>query len=379
MHAKLNILYISNLSGNPWAGPTYSVPAQIAAQARIDNVFWYNLSDLSNEKIVGNLQKLGWKDLAFYHDLAEFPHKDIAKLPDPFNKPDLIVLEQFYTYGNFPILLWRIIQSKIPYIIIPRGELTRAAQHSKWLKKLLANRLSFYRFASKAVAIEYLTAQEAEESGSQWNQHKIIVPNGIILPAPKTKTYIAKPYLQFVFLGRLDSYHKGIDLLLQACAKMQWDLRNANFKLDIYGPDRLDERRTLETQSKSLNLQDMISFHDGLYGTKKATVLEHADGFMMTSRFEGHPMGLIEALSYGLPCVVTTGTNMRLEIEKYNAGWTADNTAQSIAAALKKMLAQREQFSPKSQNARKLAEQYDWDKIAIKSHKIYEEILKRQK
>jgi glycosyltransferase involved in cell wall biosynthesis len=88
-------------------------------------------------------------------------------------------------------------------------------------------------------------------------------------------------------------------------------------------------------------------------------------------------MGLIEALAYGLPCMATTGTNMRPEIEQYNAGWTADNTVESIAAALEKMLKERDKLMQKSKNARALAEQYNWDKIAQQSHQIYEEIIAR--
>ena len=33
---RMNILYISKLSGNMWAGPNNSVPAQIMAQTKFD-------------------------------------------------------------------------------------------------------------------------------------------------------------------------------------------------------------------------------------------------------------------------------------------------------------------------------------------------------
>ena len=39
----MNILYISYLDGSKYVGPTYSVPMQIEAQSKCDNVFWYNL------------------------------------------------------------------------------------------------------------------------------------------------------------------------------------------------------------------------------------------------------------------------------------------------------------------------------------------------
>jgi glycosyltransferase involved in cell wall biosynthesis len=56
-------------------------------------------------------------------------------------------------------------------------------------------------------------------------------------------------------------------------------------------------------------------------------------------------MGLIEALSYGLPCIATDGTNIAGEISSYSAGWTATADAESIKNAFLKMLADRDKLS----------------------------------
>ena len=42
---KMNIVYYTHLQGNKSAGLTYSIPAQVRAQSRIDNVYWFNCSD----------------------------------------------------------------------------------------------------------------------------------------------------------------------------------------------------------------------------------------------------------------------------------------------------------------------------------------------
>ena len=39
------------------------------------------------------------------------------------------------------------------------------------------------------------------------------------------------------------------------------------------------------------------------------------DLFIHTFRFEGHPIAVLEALSYGIPCLLTPGTNMAGEVE----------------------------------------------------------------
>ena len=157
------------------------------------------------------------------------------------------------------------------------------------------------------------------------------------------------------------------------------ELKEHNVVLTMYGPNYDNTVSYLSSIINKYNLEDIISIHPAIFGEEKIKVLQQADIFIMTSRFEGHPTGLIEALSYALPCLVTTGTNMREEIEKFDAGWTADTTTESIAEALQKMISERNLFEQKSINACKLASQYNWDNIAQKSHEIYEKIRRNTK
>ncbi len=375
---KLNILYVSVRVPHLRQGPTYSVPAQIAAQAQMDNVLWLNLVDSNAPAMQELFKQVSWKSLPYYKDLSEGKVSSLAQLPAPFNKPDLIVFEQFYTFSTSIAFVYKIIKSNIPYIIVPRGELTSNAQQQKFWKKKLANLFFFSYFARRATAIQYLTEQEKQTSGIRWNKTGFVVPNGISLPTISPKNYRNNQPIKLAYIGRLNIFHKGLDLLVQACALVKDSLAQANASLDMYGPDLRDYRTQLQNTIQSLGLQNIVHLYGPLYKEDKIQVLRQADAFVMTSRFEGHPMGLIEALAYGLPCLATTGTNMREEIEKSNAGWTADNTVESIAAALEKMLKERDQFAQKSANARRLATQYDWDKLAKQSHQIYEGIVHGQ-
>ena len=86
---------------------------------------------------------------------------------------------------------------------------------------------------------------------------------------------------------------------------------------------------------------------------------------------EGHPVALLEALSYGIPSVVTTGTNMAYEIEKYKAGWTAECNSESIAKAMIGVLENSNDLSSIGKNAYRLALNYEWSNIAKKSIEKY--------
>lgn len=360
----MNILYLSHLSGAEHAGPTYSVPKQIEAQSKVDNVFWYNAVKSSNR---------GWFNLPYYHDLNEYPNESIYNLPEPFCNPDLIVFEQFYNMTRSK-LRTEAIKSNIPYIIIPRGELTKKAQARKRLKKCIANYFLCNKFAYKAEAIQYLTKQEFEDSGIKWNDNHIIVPNGIEIPN-KVKTSFSKDGIKCIFVGRIEPYQKGLDLLIDACKPIKGMLKEKNCHIHICGPDRENKLKKLISQVHLNGLDDYFSFSDGVYGEEKKQLILDSDVFLIPSRFEGHPMALIEALSLGLPCVATTGSNMREQIEKSNSGWTANNNADSITNALIKMINSSDNYYEISKNAIELAMTFEWKKIALNNHLLFQSVL----
>lgn len=355
------ILFVSNLSGDPSSGLTYSVPSRIKALESIDDVLWVNL----NENITDS-----WKEVNSFHKLNEFGNKiSLAILSEPFNKPDVVVLEDFYYFKTL-MFSYELRRKGIPYIVVPRSNLTYLAQHNKsWLKKKISNHLLFYRFAQKALCIQYLTETEQKNSSCKWNKKYIIVPNGITMPDEKKKSF-SKEGIKSIFIGRLNAYHKGLDLLLEAIYNEKESLIAANFSLIIYGKKNRDFEK-LKEMVYNYKLMDIISFGGEITGREKEEAILMSDLFIMTSRFEGHPMGLIEALSYGLPCVVSDGTNMAGEIKNADAGWTCEGNVRSIQYALLRAIREKDQYKIKSNNSLTLAKEYNWTKLA---HRFHDEV-----
>jgi len=361
----MNILFISKLSGNLWAGPNNSVPAQIRAQSRIDNVFWYNLN--------GNKRPEWSADGVECHNLLDYPHGRLCYLPIPFNHPDIVVIEQCYAYFRCKIIK-DIQKLKIPYVIIPRSALTRKAQQSKSLKKRIGNMLYFNSMINKSAAIQYLTKEEKRESEKQWKVNSFVIPNGIY-PQNKVRTDFSTHGIKASYIGRIEIYQKGLDLLLDAIVALKSELRSVGFTLDLYGPNREGAVEYLENVIVQNEVGDIVRLHDGVFGVDKAQVFFNTDVFIMTSRFEGHPMGLIEALSYGIPCVTTQGTYMAEKIVEYDAGWGAENELESIKDALRSMTRDKTRLGEKGRNALELSATYSWEKLASQSHRIFENII----
>lgn len=361
----MNILYISTLSSNISAGPNWSVPASIDAQSKIDNVLWIDL---------GVACQSHWKEVAVYHNIEEYGGKlSLGNLPAPFNSPDVVVFEGFYQPKHCFFAL-ELKKKGVPYVIVPRGSLThQSLNNHAWLKKKIAHFFLFDRFTKNALAIQYLTNAEYEDSTDKWNKNHIIVPNGFKTPSER-KTSFSADAVKAVFIGRLDIYHKGLGMLLNVCSDLADELRAIHFTIDLYGPVRNDYEKIKQTII-GCGLDDMIVLKGEIGGDAKKNAILGADLMLLTSRFEGHPMGLIEALAYGLPCLVTRGSNMADEIISANAGWACETDEDSLKCAFCSMIEEHSQLSDRGANAYDLALNYDWDVLARRFHGEMEKFL----
>lgn len=365
----MNILVISNLDNDVDSGLNYSVPASVAALESLDNVLWVDLTK--------NAFMEHWGKITSYHNINEFGTPLVLEnLSKPFNGPDVVVFEGFY-YIEHIMLSRQLIKKNIPYVIVPRCSLTSKALLNgnllKRIKKKVAHLLLFNRFIDKSLAIQYLTEQERIDSEEHFKHKSFIIPNGFSIPERKKETF--SKGIKAVFIGRQDVFQKGLDILLYSIANLRDELVDAGFHLDIYGPPRFDYKK-VSSLIKSLDLEHLITNQEkGVGGKQKEEVLLNSDLFVLTSRFEGHPMGLIEALSYGLPVLITRGANMYDEVNETHSGFVCETDVNSVTSALKRVIAERDKFGEYGENARILGREYDWNKLAEKFHDDISELL----
>ena len=134
-------------------------------------------------------------------------------------------------------------------------------------------------------------------------------------------------------------------------------------ELHIFGPDYQGRYAHVTQMIAERSLENNVALHPAIFGSEKEKILLDADVFIQTSRTEALTLGILEALSYGLPCLVTPGTTWGSFIEDYNAGWVAQPCANSVFEQIVSAISGRELFKEKSENARELvAENFSWEK-----------------
>lgn len=357
------ILYFSALEGGKYSGPIHSVPKQIWSQSQYDTVYWINLTEIENADLF---------DKEFYHYL---PCKgfQFASLPKPFNHPDLIIFEEFFKIECCYVA--RLAQKlNIPYIIVPRCQMTENYFKNKQLKKVIASMIMFNRFAKKALAVQFLTEQEQQDSRKYYSGNSFIAPNGIDLKSKQAEVDTVP--VVGTFIGRYSLWQKGLDLLLSAVQRKKALLEKSEIQIRLYGPnDRSSSPDEVKKIVSEKGLEGIVSVNGSVFDEEKESVLLNSNFFIHTSRFEGMPMSVLDALSYGIPCLVTQGSNMRESIDEFNAGWGADNSVDSIEAAFENLCGTIYEFREKGENAYRLAAKYTWDFIAKDCHDVYSSLV----
>lgn len=362
----MRIVYISHICADGANGLCWSVPASVKAQSTYDEVYWLNTSN-------GVMDH--WKEVPAFNNVIKSKRSLLSNLPDDFKNPDLVVFEGFYDC-ILDVLWGRELNRKgIPYVIIPRSALTVAAMnnHARFKKKI-AHKLFYNSFIKNAAAIHYLTSGEAQDTIKLFDTPYFIIPNGITIPKLH-KTEFSMGGINATFIGRIDIHQKGLDMLLEAMVEKRDLLNNSKFHLNIYGPESSDSIE-LSKLINDYQIDDLVRVGEKVLGKEKERVLLNSDVFILTSRFEGLPMGLIEALSYGIPCAVTYGTYLGEEIESNNAGWVSNVSTEAIAIMLEQICNSKSIFREISKNARTLSKKYDWDSIAMKTHQEYTRVSK---
>jgi len=353
----MKILHVGPVSSSKVSGLSKSIPLLAQSEARMGaTVTLLNSSDEAAPHLE-SVRVLEWSASARH--LSGY---------------DLVVFHSTFILRHAAFA--RMLRSRgTPYAIMPHGGLTLGALSVKRLKKQIGRATIFRGFFKNAAGLCFLSQSEAANSetfGLPW----ITSGNVCTIPPLPPHSPRSRDQIRLLFVGRLDPHHKGLDLLLEAAGRCANALRAARAQLILAGPAPQKALRLLSKLVEKERITDLVNFTGAVARADLPQLYSNADLFLHPSRFEGLPNAVLEAMSYGLPVLITPGTNPGQEVQRYEAGWVSPLTADDIAASLRHALAARDDLFTIGQRARKLVEDnFSWDIVAQRSLSGYRYLL----
>jgi glycosyltransferase involved in cell wall biosynthesis len=258
-------------------------------------------------------------------------------------RPNAVVA--FMTEANV-VAIWAARGLGIPVVVSERNQPDRPGL-GRFHK--LARRLTY----PAATALVVQSSDIASWARRHFRIPVHILPNPV-MPVANSPSHNPGGGHLLVSIGRL-THQKGFDVLLQSFAAIA--TKHPDWRLAIYGegPDRSALER--------LRLESGCAGQIDLPGLAKdsAGPLHQASLFVLTSRFEGYPNVLLEALSHGLPVIATDcpGATREILAEGVHGMLVPPEDIAAMTAALDAMLSAAELREAYAAKARRAVAQLD--------------------
>jgi glycosyltransferase involved in cell wall biosynthesis len=260
----------------------------------------------------------------------------------------------------------------IPYVITPNGGWNDVVlQGHRKMVKMLWIYLYERRMWNKAAFIQGVSLEEIRQLRSRPGMADLRhIPNGTSIPKSCSDHSERNCIL---YVGRYDIRQKGLDVMFEAI-KLLVESGVKLPKIVLAGPEYRDGRKILQKYLDDNQLTEFVELRGPVQGEEKEALFRKAMIFIHTSRWEGLPLVLLEALSYGVPCLLTPGTNMASEWQAAGCAFEVPFDKEGIAAGIEQVITI--DLSEFGSAARRLATtQYSWQWIALQLLETYHDAI----
>ena len=226
---------------------------------------------------------------------------------------------------------------KIPYVITTFAHLMPMAMNKGYLKKEAFMKLIGSSLLNNADCIHVFTNTEKKSLEKYVRNIKCkVIPLGIYPEDLNTEIdsitckQTNNPYI--LFLGRLDIYQKGIDLLIQGFT--DYAQKGGKLNLIIAGRDWHDGASFISAKLKENEYKDQILFLGEVELEKMDDLILNAECFIYPSRFDGPPRPLRRALTLNKRVLASYQSNLCDDLEDNGWGLLFNADLKSISDAI---------------------------------------------
>lgn len=298
-------------------------------------------------------------------------------------KPDLVHVHHFRSF--FSLYKTPFSAYKIPVIFTAHGMHIHKYEFSRTLNSKIKYSLRFNlekRILKKADAVIAVSMEDKEFMEKNYNLKNVLyLTNGIDFTKVRS-TFDKKKDLRnrlnlprenflFVTVARFN-FQKGYDILIKTISSIRDFAREKNVKFVFVGTG--EEFEKMKLLSQELSVDDLIVFlgerHDVF------DILKACDVFLLTSRWEGLPIVLIETGVLEIP-VVASDTYGNREILKGGRGILFKNEdIKELSSVIKKVVEGKYDLKKYTEKLhQEVHENYNLEKMISGLKFIYKDVL----
>jgi len=244
---------------------------------------------------------------------------------------DVLVLHSAWTVGNVRFGA-AARELGIPYVLAPRGAYDPRIVRRHATAKRLWWRLYERDLVLGARGIHvFFGSERAHLEALGYRGPLVVAPNGVEPPAGVRWDGGSEEYV--LWFGRFDPEHKGLDLLLRGMRTLASAERP---RLRLLGPDWRGRKQQVRRMVRELGLDGDVVIGDPVHGATKWQTLARASGFVYPSRWEGFGNSTAEAVSIGVPTLVTPYP-LGMHLAERGGAFLAQPSADGLAEGLRRL------------------------------------------
>lgn len=200
-----------------------------------------------------------------------------------------------------------------------------------------------------------------------------VIPNGIDRPnhvrtTETLRTFGLAPARYVLMVARIDQDKRQLDLIA-AYARS----RTPDWKLALVGSADYSSAYAREVGNAAASTPGVVLLGHQT-GAALAELYTHAGCFVLPSRFEGQPIAVLEAASYGLPLLLSDIPAHR-ELAAPHARYFATGEVATLAALLEQISSAPAAERPDPVESARLIAEHDWHTIAQRTLAVYRDAL----
>lgn len=264
---------------------------------------------------------------------------------------DVVVVNGLWRYPAFAT--WRALHATgTPYVVFTHGMLDpwfKREYPLKHLKKWLYWPWADYRVLRDAARVIFTCEEErllARQSFIWYSAREVVIGYGTSPPPVRNEDDLRSFFAQYpvlqgkrlaLFMGRIHP-KKGCDLAIEAFARVL--APDPQWHLVIAGPDQVGLRLPLSNLAAKLGVPGRITWTGMIGGAAKRGALSAAEVLVLPSHQENFGIVVAEAMSCGVPPLISNKVNIWREIRDDGAGIVAADDLDGTCSLLTLWLSQ---------------------------------------